>query len=200
MKQLLKIKSMKQTILGLLTLSGIISSCGSNELTIPKPPTYLDVNLPEHSYINYSPDCPYSFDIPSIFKVKQVDYGKEGTCHRDIELGPLNGTLHFSYIEMDKPLAEYVNFSISKVDDHKIKATAIEDENIIRPKDKIYGTFFELQGDVASPFQFYLTDSTSRFVSGVVYFNTRPNYDSIKPTLDYLKVDLKRFMATFKWK
>jgi gliding motility-associated lipoprotein GldD len=101
---------------------------------------------------------------------------------------------------MEKPLAEYVNFSISKVDDHKIKATAIEDENILRPKDKIYGTFFELQGDVASPFQFYLTDSTSRFVSGVVYFNTRPNYDSIKPTLDYLKVDLKRFMATFKWK
>lgn len=191
---------MKKSFLGLFILVGIITSCGSDELAIPKPPTYLDVNLPEHKYVHYTPDCPYSFDIPAIFKLKKVEYGKEQTCHRDIELGPLNGTLHFSYIEMDKPLAEYVNFSISKVDDHKIKATAIEDENIIRTKDKVYGTFFELQGDVASPFQFYLTDSTRRFVSGVVYFNTRPNYDSIKPSLEYLKVDLKRFLKTFKWK
>ena len=191
---------MKKRIFSFIFLSGILASCSSDELTIPKPPTFLNVHLPQHSYIHYSPDCPYSFDIPSMFKIKNVNYGKESTCHRDIELGPLNGTLHFSYIEMDKPLAEYVNFSISKVDDHKIKATAIEDENIIRPKDKIYGTFFELQGDVASPFQFYLTDSTHRFVSGIVYFNARPNYDSIKPTLDYLKVDLKRFLKTFKWK
>ena len=191
---------MKKTIFSFTILLGILTSCGSDELTIPKPPTFLNIALPAHIYKHYSPDCPYSFDIPTIFKIKTVNYGAENTCHRDIDLGPLNGTLHFSYIEMEKPLAEYVNFSISKVDDHKIKATAIEDENILRPKDKIYGTFFELQGDVASPFQFYLTDSTSRFVSGVVYFNTRPNYDSIKPTLDYLKVDLKRFMATFKWK
>lgn len=191
---------MKKSFLGLFIIGSFLTSCGSDEIPIPKPPTYLDVNLPEHKYIHYSPDCPYSFDIPSIFTLKQVDYGKEQTCHRDIEMGPLNGTLHFSYIEMEKPLAEYVNFSISKVDDHKIKATAIEDEHIIRPKDKVYGTFFELQGDVASPFQFYLTDSTHRFVSGVIYFNARPNYDSIKPTLDYLKVDLKRFLKTFKWK
>jgi gliding motility-associated lipoprotein GldD len=191
---------MKKIFFSLLILTSILASCGSDELTIPKPPTFLNVALPEHKYLHYAPDCPYSFDIPTIFKIKNVNYGAENTCHRDIELGPLNGTLHFSYIEMDKPLAEYVNFSISKVDDHKIKATAIEDENIIRPKDKIYGTFFELQGDVASPFQFYITDSTSRFVSGVVYFNARPNYDSIKPTLDYLKVDLKRFLNSFKWK
>jgi gliding motility-associated lipoprotein GldD len=191
---------MYKLIYSLILLTGIITSCGSDELSIPKPPAFLLVNLPEHSYIHYQTDCPYSFDIPKIYTLKSVSYGKESTCHRDIDLGPLNGTLHFSYIEMEKPLAEYVNFSISKVDDHKIKATAIEDERIIRPKDRVYGTFFELQGDVASPFQFYLTDSVSRFASGVVYFNTRPNYDSIKPTLDYLKQDIQRFIRTFTWK
>jgi gliding motility-associated lipoprotein GldD len=191
---------MKKSLVVLTLLSGIISSCGSDELPIPKPPTYLNVNLPEHTYTSYRSECPYVFDIPTIFKVNRVDYGNEQTCHRDIDLGPLNGTMHFSYIQMVKPLSEYINFSINKVDDHKIKATAIEDETILRPKDRVFGTFFELQGDVASPFQFYLTDSTSRFVSGVIYFNTRPNYDSIKPSLDYLKVDLKRFLQTFKWK
>lgn len=181
-------------------LSALLTACGGNELLIPKPPTYLKLDLPEHSYKLYQDDCPYEFEIASICKVKPV-FSQDGpTCHKDIELGPLNGVIHFSYIPMVNPLGDYVNFAINKVDEHKIKATAIEDELIIRPKDKVYGTFFELQGDVASPFQFYLTDSVSRFVSGVVYLNVSPKYDSLKPSLDYLKVDLQHFMQTFKWK
>ena len=77
---------------------------------------------------------------------------------------------------------------------------SIEDVKILRPKDRVFGTFFELKGDVATPFQFYLTDSTSRFVSGVVYFNSAPNYDSLRPSIEYLKVDLMRMVNTFKWK
>jgi gliding motility-associated lipoprotein GldD len=183
-----------------LVLSVLLTACGGNELLIPKPPTYLRLDLPEHTYKLYSDACPYEFEVASIFKVKPV-YSESGlTCHKDIELGPLNGVIHFSYIPMVNPLGDYVNFAIDKVDEHKIKATAIEDELIIRPKDKVYGTFFELQGDVASPFQFYLTDSVSRFVSGVVYLNVSPKYDSLKPSLDYLKQDLQHFMQTFKWK
>jgi gliding motility-associated lipoprotein GldD len=86
------------------------------------------------------------------------------------------------------------------VDEHKLKATAIEDFRLINGKKRVFGTFFELKGDVASPYQFYLTDSTSRFVSGVVYFNSRPNYDSLKPSLDYLKLDLMKMVETFEWK
>jgi gliding motility-associated lipoprotein GldD len=100
---------------------------------------------------------------------------------------------------MVEPVATYINFANDKVDEHKLKATAIEDQQLIFPNKKVYGTFFELQGDVASPFQFYLTDSTSKFVSGVVYFNTRPNYDSLKPTLDYLKIDLLKLVNSFEW-
>ena len=101
---------------------------------------------------------------------------------------------------MIDPLSSYVNFANDKVDEHKLKATAIEDEQIIHSDKRVFGTFFELQGDVASPFQFYLTDSTSKFISGVVYFNTRPNYDSLKPSLDYLKLDLLKMVNTFEWK
>ena len=100
---------------------------------------------------------------------------------------------------MIEPVATYINFANDKVDEHKLKATAIEDQQLIFPGKKVYGTFFELQGDVASPFQFYLTDSTSKFVSGVVYFNSRPNYDSLKPTLDYLKIDLLKLVNSFEW-
>lgn len=184
----------------LASIIALIASCG-DEIMIPKPPTYLRLNLPDHKYKLYSEACPYQFEAAEIFKVRDVTDEKGGlTCHKDIDLGPLNGVIHFSYIPMKNPLADYINFAINKVEEHKVKATAIEDSLIIRPQDKVYGTFFELQGDVASPFQFYLTDSTSRFVSGVVYLNAAPKYDSLRPSLEYLKVDLYRFLNTFKWK
>lgn len=186
--------------LSILLMIVILTSCGSDDILIPKPPTYLRLDLPDHTYSEYKSQCGYRFDSSSLFKVKDVvDSAGNLMCHKDIDLGPLNGVIHFSYIDMKEPLSTYVNFANDKVDEHKLKATAIEDQKILHPQNRVYGTFFELQGDVASPYQFYLTDSTSKFVSGVVYFNSRPNYDSLKPTLDYLKVDLLKMVNSFKW-
>jgi gliding motility-associated lipoprotein GldD len=185
---------------GIVILLFIFISCGGNEILVPKPPTYLRMNFPKHSYVTFSDNCPYTFEASSQFKVEKVKENNLETCHKDIQLGKLNGVVHFSYIDMVEPLSVYVNYSNDKVDEHKIKASSIEDVTIMRPKDRVFGTFFALKGDVATPFQFYLTDSTKRFVSGVVYFNSVPNYDSLKPSLDYLQVDLMKMVNTFKWK
>jgi gliding motility-associated lipoprotein GldD len=184
---------------GLFFLIILIYSCGGNDISIPKPPTYLRTNFPDHSYSKYSDNCPYSFEASTLFTIDKVKEGHIETCHKDIQLGALNGVIHFSYIDMIEPLSKYVNYSNDKVDEHKIKASSIEDKQIIRPEDRVYGTFFELKGDVATPFQFYLTDSVSQFVSGIVYFNSVPNYDSLRPSIEYLKVDLLKMVNTFKW-
>ncbi len=185
----------------ILTLSilFLLLAC-EEEVKIPKPPTYLRLELPDHNYQKYDDDCPYSFSIPKHYTIKPVIKNGNATCHKDIDLGPLNGSLHLSYINMDEPLSAYVNYVNDKIDEHKIKATAINDKRILRPDAKVYCTFFALEGNVASPFQFYMTDSLNKFVSGVVYFNSTPNYDSLKPTLDYLQIDLEKFIQTFEWK
>jgi gliding motility-associated lipoprotein GldD len=187
-------KKMNAFIVVLLVL-GIVA-CSSHENYVPKPSTYLELNFPDRAYANYSDTCGYRFNKPSYFNVKNV---KGSDCNRDIELSTLNGTLHLSRIDIDTSLGVYINYAIDKVEEHKVKATAIFDSTFIRNDARVFGTFFELQGNVASPFQFYLTDSTSRFLSGVVYFNTRPNYDSIKPTLDFVKKDLFELMNTLEW-
>lgn len=179
----------------LLILIGA-ASCSSHKSHAPKPPTYLELIFPNRDYEVYTDSCGYSYNKPSYFNVKNVD---GSICNRDIEFSKLNGVMHLSRIDMDTTLAAYINYSINKVDEHKIKATAILDSTIIRTKDRVFGTFFELQGNVASPFQFYLTDSTSRFINGVVYFDAVPNYDSIKPVLDFVKKDILEMMTTLKW-
>ena len=190
----------KNTLVVVVVLLFVFSSCGDNEMHIPKPPTYLKLELPNHDYVRYSNDCPYEFDVSKMFNVKDVFNDSVKSCHKEIELGELNGVINFSFIDMVESLSMYVNYSNDKVDEHKIKAVEILDTRIIREKDSVFGTFFELKGDVATHFQFYLTDSTSRFVSGVVYFNSVPNYDSLKPSIDYLRVDLLKIINTFNWK
>ena len=125
-----------------------------------------------------------------------------GICNQEIDLGPLNGTLYIFYYPLTAKdtLAKFINFSNDKVDDHKLKATAINDQKILRSKDKVYGTFFELQGDVATNYQFYLTDSTNHFLRAELLLNSRPNYDSLKPHLDYIQVDLLKIANSLKWK
>jgi len=181
----------------LLLLTAFFISCEDRNY-VPKPPTYLKIDLPERSYDIYktTDECDFTFNKPNYFKVKPV---KQSSCNKDIILEGLNGTLHLSVIDMDTTLGMYINHANDKVGEHKIKATAIIDTTIIRKEDRVFGTFFELQGNVASPFQFYVTDSTDRFFSGVVYFNSRPNYDSIKPTLNFVKKDLIEFMNTINW-
>lgn len=188
----------KKGILMLISIVIAMLYACSNKNFIPKPSTYLEIKLPKRSYSNYTDSCGYSYAKPSYFKVENAK--ERNTCNRDIQFtDSLNGVLLLSHITMDTSLAAYINYAIDKVGKHKIKATAILDSTIIRPKAHVYGTFYELQGNVASPFQFYLTDSTHYFVSGVVYFNAEPNYDSIKPVLDYLKPDLYKFIYSFQW-
>jgi gliding motility-associated lipoprotein GldD len=176
------------------TLLIFIFSC-SNEISIPKPSLYLRAEFPKHEYIKFQDNCPYKFEIAKIYSVKNI----KSSCHKDIDLGQLNGIINFSYIKMTEHLSKYVNYSNDKVGEHKIKATGIKSENFIFPNKKVYGTFFKLEGDVATPFQFYITDSLKNFASGVIYFNTVPNYDSLKQSIEYLEIDLHHLINTFEW-
>jgi gliding motility-associated lipoprotein GldD len=53
---------------------------------------------------------------------------------------------------------------------------------------------------VASPAQFYVTDSVQHFLVGSLYFYAKPNYDSILPAANYLQKDMVQIMETIVWK
>ena len=56
-----------------------------------------------------------------------------------------------------------------------------------------------MEGNVASNYQFFLTDSTNRFFRGAMYFNMRPNADSLQPVTDFVKADLEVLIESFEW-
>lgn len=186
------------SLLGLLCAL-VLASC-SNENTIPKEPTYLRPNFPPSTLVNYQGDCGYRFKISSLYTIKDViDNTGNKTCHKDFDLGPLQATMHFTFIEMDKPLSAYLNFAMSKVDEHKVLASGIKTTEFYYDKNRVFGNLFLIEGNVATPIQFYFTDSTRHFASGIVYFNAKPNYDSLRPSIEYLSKDLQKMIGSFEW-
>jgi gliding motility-associated lipoprotein GldD len=186
--------------LGLILIFLATSAC--NEANpVPKPSTFLRTEFPEHSYHPYLSPQNFNFSLADLYMPKTFEQAKSNYSVQEIDLGPLNGTLFLYYLRLPSKdsLSEIINFANDKVDEHKIMADKIDFEQIIEPKKRVFGTFFELKGNVATNFQFYLTDSTQHFLRGEVLLNCRPNYDSLRPTLQYLKTDLQTLIKSFKW-
>ncbi|MDX1445923.1 hypothetical protein [Lishizhenia sp.] len=180
-----------------IVLSLLFVAC-EDENYIPKPSTYFKLNFPERVYKNYQDTCGFSFTIPSYFEVVDKK-DQRNPCNRDINFKGLNGTLFLSYIPMETELYRYIDYSLSKVDEHKIKASFIKDTTLLYPEHGVYGTYFFLGGDVAKPIQFYLTDSSDIFMSGYVMFNAVPSYDSIKPVLNFVEEDILKMLESTKF-
>jgi gliding motility-associated lipoprotein GldD len=102
---------------------------------------------------------------------------------------PVEGNLKELLIE-----AEKLTFN------HTIKADGISSIPYSNHEKRVYGAIFEVTGNAASPIQFHVTDSTDNFITGAVYFNVQPNYDSIKPAINYLRQDIMRMIESMEWK
>ena len=99
--------------------------------------------------------------------------------------------MHISYKVIDHNLATYLEDVHTLVDKHIPKANAITQREYINKQNDVYGLVYDIKGsDAASACQFYLTDSTSNFVRGALYFNLVPNNDSLMPVISFLKEDI----------
>ena len=110
--------------------------------------------------------------------------------------------LHFQYYKIDtlNTLAKLINQTFAKIDYHKVKAQQIKDTTFIYANKRVFGTLYEYIGNSATNYQFYLTDSTNHFVRTELLIRRVPNYDSLQPTLHYIRKDLVHLINTFEWK
>ena len=162
----------------------------------PKPRGYMRLDFPERAYDIFNPDsCPYQFEIPEYFSILD-----KANCNKDILMDRFNATLYLTYLPIDTNLLMNIEYSRKLVYDHSIKADAIEEIPLIDPLRKAYGLKYNIKGDAASPYQFYVTDSTNHFLRGALYFNVKPNYDSVRSSLEYISEDIDKILGTIRWK
>lgn len=187
---------MKRVFFSIIGVLSIFTMFSCKEDVMPKPLAYLRLDYPIGEYELFSAYCPFEFDYNSMATVKM-----KKSCAIEIQYQSMKATVFLTYHPVKKDSLEFLlrdgqNLAFK----HVIKADEITDVPFINRKDKVYGMFYEVGGNTATNTQFYLTDSTRHFVTGSVYFYSKPNFDSIMPASSYVRDDVQKLMETFKWK
>jgi gliding motility-associated lipoprotein GldD len=189
------------SLIAAVALILLLSQC-SNDYT-PKPRGFLRIDLPDKEYTLFDSVFPYTFEYPVYAKVVKDPVVEDRLMARrfNVEFSPVNGTLHLTYEPLRNNLDTLIGDAVEFVYKHVPKATTISKSVISRPEDQVFGTLFHIKGkSAASTYQFYVTDSTENFMRGALYLNTYTDNDSLKPVLDFLKIDVDHFINTLKWK
>jgi gliding motility-associated lipoprotein GldD len=179
--------------LKLVLLSIFIISCSSNYS--PKPLGYHRIILEEKVYQPYSNNCPFTFLIPDVTSVIQ----EKENCWMDINYPMYNANIYLTYKEIDANLNELLEENHKLAYDHSIKSDGITEKLYTNPDEGIYGIMYDIKGNSASNVQFFVTDSTTHFLRGSLYFNNVPNADSIAPVKNYIQQDIQILMESLKW-
>ncbi|WP_421945419.1 gliding motility lipoprotein GldD [Pedobacter sp.] len=177
-----------------------ITACQNNDYS-PKPRGYFRIVYPEKKYQVFNSNAPFSFDYPVYAKMENDD--KKGKKFwYNLHFNQFNGYLHLTYYDIANKTIydEMVEDARKLAFKHTIKASAIDQKLIHYPERKVYGIYYAIEGNTASSVQFFLTDSAKHYFRGALYFNERPQYDSIEPVVKFIKKDIDKMISTFKWK
>ena len=171
----------------------VLISC--NEDVTPKPQAELRLDYEEADFVRFENECLYSFDMNDDAVITA-----KGDCNFTIDYPRMKATIFLSYKDVNGNIKELLQDAQKLTYEHVIKADDILEQPYINKKSKVYGMFYQVEGNAATNAQFYLTDSTRHFVTGSVYFYAKPNFDSIMPAADYIKNDMRMIMESMKWK
>ncbi len=200
MKKTCRSFPVKTPIILLLILNIVVlASCDENYY--PKPKGYLRIDLPKKEYVRFDTTFPYSFEYPAYAKITPDKNEDAQPYWINMEFPRFKGRVYLSYKKVDNDLNRFIEDSRKLAMKHIPKASAIEQKTYINTDAKVYGLTYIISGpNAASPFQFYLTDSTSNFLRGALYFNTVPNNDSLAPVINFIEEDIQHLIESFRWK
>ncbi len=175
----------------------VFQSC-KQEFT-PKPRGYFRIDLPEKKYKESVDRLPYKFEYPEyadLVKDSTVDSSKKWM---NLMFRRYNATLHLSYNEVGKDIDRLTEETRSLAYKHTIKAESISEQVFQKQEANVFGILYRIEGNAASSIQFYMTDSSKHFLRGALYFNNKPNKDSLAPVINFISKDVLHLIETLSW-
>jgi gliding motility-associated lipoprotein GldD len=176
------------------------AACSEEEITMPRPRGYYRIDLPEKSYQKFENNCPYSFEFPTYASMQVDSNRKMERCWANLTFPSQHATVYLSYKDIQDNLNQMFEDSRNLAYKHAAKASQIEEYTINIPEKKVYGIIYEIAGNAASSIQFHVSDSSSHFLRGSLYFYAAPNADSLEPVISFIRSDIEHLIQSFNWK
>ena len=179
------------------------SSCvKKQEVPVPKPIGYFRLTTPEAAYQHWDSLLPFTFDYSKHASLT-LQPKKDNVYWVDIQYPSLAAIFKMTCFPVENNLhnlmwseEEQVMFHVERRMTDDIQYATVSD-----PYERVFGRLYELEGKhVATPFRFWLTDSSRYFVKGALYFDFAPNNDSLAPIIDYLTKDALFMIESWQWK
>jgi gliding motility-associated lipoprotein GldD len=184
----------KKTAVFFLILFGY-SFIGCKKEVLPKPSGQLRLDYTVANYKLFDKKCPFVFNLN-----EQAILKDKGNCNFEINYPKMKATIYLSY----KPVQNNINSLLKDAQkltyEHVIKADDILEQPFLNRQNKVYGMFYDVNGNAATNAQFYATDSVKHFIDCSVYFYAKPNYDSVMPAVSYLKNDMQMLLESLRWR
>ena len=176
---------------------------GCENYFLPKQSAYLRLDYPKPEYkLIDDKDFPFFFEVNTrLSEISDIDINLR-SIDFIINYNQLNAQINFQYknVNSSEKLKAYILDLKMTIETHSMMANSVKIKDYSLKEKNIFGRIFDLSGNVASPYQFYLTDSINNIISGLVYFNIKPNYDSILPAINYIENDIIHLIESFDWK
>ena len=178
----------------IFVFTALLAACQQEEAT-PKPKAFLRLEYPPHTYEPLQTNLPFSFE-----KSKYARFTVKSDTTFDLQYPGMKASIYMTYSPVHNNLKQLLKDAEKLSYKHTVKADGFTHRDFINESKHVYGRLTLVTGNAASPLQFYLTDSSQHFATGSLYFYAVPNYDSIRPPLEYLEEDIRRLMETWQWK
>lgn len=173
---------------------------GCKELPVPKPKIFLNLNYPEAVYEKLDTEYPFKFDKNKLAIAQSINSSDEGLTLINLNYSLLNAKVYLTHYSTKDKLSKYISEFEFGMQNHAKVAYEISEQEFENAEAAVFGNYYEITGPVASQSQFYVTDSIHHFLAAALYFEVKPNYDSILPAVRYIQKDMIRILETLEWK
>ena len=179
---------------------------GCKNKTTPKPRSFFRIDFPEKQYITLNRSYPFKFQVPNYSSIVQDKRNPQKNNWINVKIPANKAEIHISYYDLNNNsdsdrvfLAKLIEESRRLAYKHSVKASAIKEQVFINRGANVFGTLYKIEGNAASPMQFFLTDSINHFLRGSLYISATPDIDSLSPVIDFLEKDVKHLVETTSW-
>ena len=199
----------------------LLISCNSTYTS--KKKGYFKIDFPERKYQHFQQEgFPYTFEYPVYANIIKdstyFDSNPENPYWINIDFPQFGGRIFLSYkivggkaiYKIKQANGSYKDSTgINKFDNMVTDAFSLTHKNesvsgsikdsLMHSPNGLTGVFFKVGGNAATAKQFFLSDTTTNFIRGALYFAATPNADSIRPVQEFIQKDIEHMINTFKW-
>jgi gliding motility-associated lipoprotein GldD len=178
-----------------LVIIAILPAC--SEYT-PKPVGYNRIDFVDAHQVEYG-NAHFSFNYSSLAHTNTVN-DTDTSFWFNIVYPQYRARIYCSYFCITRQtLTKLLEDSRRLAYAHVLMADGISQTLYANPENSVYSIMYDITGNVASPVQFFLTDSVSNFFRASLYYDIQVNADSVAPVTTFIRNDMVKMIESFKW-